>query len=559
MDVKKIVIVGGVAGGASCAARARRNSERAEIVLFERGPFVSFANCGLPYHVGNVIRKEDDLLVASPELFNQRFNIDVRTGSEVTAVDRSRKEVTVRSVATGREYAERYDALVLAPGAFPVRPAIPGVDLPGVFTLRNIPDTRNIREWIQAAPVKRAVVAGAGFIGIEMAENLAHRGIAVTVVEMERHALPSLDPEMSAPLHAALRRNRVELKTGTAVKAIHQAAGGLGVELSDGQDIPADMVLLAVGVKPETALARGCGLEIGVSGGIKVDGFMRTGDPSIYAVGDAVEVTDRITGLPRLLALAGPANRQGRLAADAIFGMNAREPFAGVMGTAVCGAFGISAAQTGQTEKSLAKAAAAGVSIPYDAVFCHPFHHASYYPGAKVMVLKLLFARDGGRILGAQAVGEEGGPRRIDVIASLMAKNGTVYDLEEAELCYAPPYGSAKDAVNVAGMIAANSLRGYAPVAQWRDAKASGALLLDVREPEETARGYAQGAVLTPLHTLRRSFAHLPRDREIWVYCWSGQRSHFATRFLMENGFKARNIMGGWALRGFLTPFFDVP
>ncbi|MBI5844649.1 MAG: FAD-dependent oxidoreductase [Deltaproteobacteria bacterium] len=560
MDSKKIVIVGGVAGGASCAARARRNSEKAEIIMIERGPFVSFANCGLPYHVGNVIRKEDDLLVATPELFRNRFAIEVRTRCEAVSIDRENKTVALKNLVTGEEYRESYDVLVLAPGASPFRPPIPGMDLPGIFTLRNIPDTRAIREWVKAKHVKRALVAGAGFIGMEMAENLIHRKIAVTVVELEKHALPALDPEMSSPIQDVLAKYQADLRTGTGVSSISQGPSGLLVKLSDGDEIETDMVLMSVGVRPETALARGCGLEVGVTGGIKVDGFMRTNDPSIYAVGDAVEVNDRITGLPRLLAMAGPANRQGRLAADVILNVNDRKPFAGVIGSAVCGVFEVTAAMTGHTEKSLARCAAQGKAIPYDTVTCHPPHHSTYYPNAERMALKLIFGIGDGKILGAQAVGGGGVARRIDVIASYIDQNGTVYDLEDAELCYAPPFGSAKDPVNIAGMIAANALRGYSPIVHWTDPLPPKTILIDVRDPDETVRqGYAGGALLIPLETLRKTFSELPKDRQIWVYCQIGQRAHYAVRLLRENGYDARNVTGGFTTYIHHEPFYDLP
>lgn len=563
MDSKKIVIVGGVAGGASCAARARRNSEKAEIIMVERGPFVSFANCGLPYHVGNVIRKEVDLLVATPELFRDRFAIDVRTLCEAVSINRESKTVALKNLATGEVADESYDVLVLAPGASPFRPPIPGMDLPGIFTMRNIPDTRAIREWIKAKQVKRALVAGAGFIGMEMAENLIHRKIAVTVVELEKHVMPALDIEMSSPVHDVLAKYQADVRNGVAVSAISQGENGLLVKLSDGASVETDMVLMSVGVRPETSLAKSCGLEIGVTGGIKVDGFMRTNDPSIYAVGDAVENIDRITGLPRLLPMAGPANRQGRLAADVILGMNDRAPFAGVIGTAVCGIFEITAAMTGHSEKSLKRLADQGTVIPYDTITNHPPDHSTYYPDSKRFSLKLIFSTEDGKILGAQAVGEAGVEKRIDVIASFIAMGGTVYDLEEAELCYAPPYGSAKDAVNLAGMIAANSLRGYSPIVHWpdaADAAESGAILIDVRDPDETTRqGYAGGAMLIPLEELRKNFRTLPKDKPIWVYCQIGQRAHLATRLLRQNGYDAVNITGGFTKYIHYEPFFDLP
>ncbi len=539
MAGKRVVIVGGVAGGATCAARLRRLDEDAEIVILDRGYYVSFASCGMPYFVGNVIERESELLLASPDLFRDRFNIQVRLRNEVIAIDRQARHVIVREVDSGREYCQPYDALVLSPGASPVRPPLPGIDLPGIFTLRTLPDSEDIREWIESRNPRRAVVVGGGFIGLEMAENLVHRGIDVTIVEAANQLMPPLDPEMSdyvrrhVSIHAALR-------LGDGVAGFEQAPdGGLTVRTQAGAVFDAGLVVLAIGVRPETDLARSAGLEIGGRGGIRVDSQMRTGDPHIWAVGDAVEVKDRVTGEWELIPLAGPANRQGRIAAHAICGRDSH--FRGVQATAVCGAFGLTMALTGATEKTLRRA---GID-DFQAVYLHPKQHAGYYPGAKPIHLKLTFRGSDGLLLGAQAVGEEGVERRIDVIAMAIQKGATVFDLEEAELCYAPQYGSAKDPVNLAGMVASNVLRGDVELASWSELDTTEAFLLDVRDPEEFRGGSIDGAVNIPLGKLRKRCDELPRQREIWVYCKEGHRSYYACRFLAQNGFRVRILSGG--------------
>lgn len=536
---KRVLIVGGVAGGASCAARLRRLDEACSIVVLERGPFVSFANCGLPYHVGGVIEDEGDLLLASPELFRDRFRIEVRPLHEAVSIDRARREVEVRDSAAGRTYREAYDALVIAPGAAPVRPPLPGVDLPGVFTMRTIPDARSIRAWIEAKGAARAVVVGAGFIGLEAAENLRRRGLAVSVIEALPQVFPPLDPEMAHLVAAHLEREGVHLLLGDPVSGFEAVDEGVAVRTQSGAAVAGDVVLLSIGVRPETALARSAGLSIGARGGIVVDASMRTSDSSIWAVGDAVEVRDVVLGVPTVVPLAGPANRQGRIAAAAVAGREAA--FRGVQGTAVCGVLGLTVAMTGASEKALRRAGVAA----FDRVWLHPNQHAGYFPGAKPIHLKVLFARDGGRLLGAQAVGEEGVEKRIDVLAAMIQKNGTVFDLEEAELCYAPQYGSAKDPVNLAGMIAANALRGDAPLADWDSLGRTGALLLDVRSAEEFAAGAIPGAVNVPVDSLRDRFGEIPRGREVMVYCGVGQRAHVAVRILRQAGLDARNLSGG--------------
>ena len=545
-DAERILIVGGVAGGASAAARARRLCERCEIIVFDKGPFVSFANCGLPYFVGSVIQEEKDLIVASPELFRDRFNIDVRTRSEVLSIDRDRGEVEVKDLETGRVYREDYTKLILSPGARAIRPPLPGIDLPGIFVVRTIPDTRRIRAWIDEKRATRAVVVGGGFIGLEMAENLAHRGLQITVLEMAQQVMPPLDADMAVYVQKHLEEKGVALRLGDGVAGFEKDDGddaapeGLRVLTASGQNLAADLVILAIGVRPETQLAEGCGLDLAEHGGIRVDASMRTSDPQIFAVGDAVEVADAITGESGLVPLAGPANRQGRIAANVIFGRPSA--FRGVQGTAVCGVFGLTVAMTGASERTLRRVG----RDDFEAVYLHPGHHVGYFPGAKPIHLKLLFSRPDGRILGAQAIGEAGVARRIDVIAMAIQKQGTVFDLEEAELCYAPQFGAAKDPVNLAGMVASNVLRGDHPLARWSELEAQGICLVDVRAPDEFKEGAVPGAVNVPLEALRGRLDELPEDREVWLYCAAGQRAYYATRALLQRGHLVRNLTGGY-------------
>ena len=551
MSKKRLLIVGGVAGGASCAARARRLSEDAKIIVFERGPYVSFANCGLPYYVGDVIKKEQSLLVATPELFKNRFNIDVRIENNVLRIDRKNKMIEVENLKTGEVYQECYDALVLSPGAAPIRPNLEGIDLPGIFSVRTIPDTRKIIGWITEKNVKRAVVVGGGFIGLEMAENLKLRGIDVTIIEMLPQVMPVFDPEMATFIHDHLNAKDITLCLGSPVKGFKQNRNQIiDVMLESGQTISADLVILAIGVRPEAELARAAGLGIGDFGGIIVDELQQTSDESIWAVGDAVEVNNFVTGARNLTPLAGPANRQGRIAADAIMATAALHAhrFRGSQATSVCGILGLTVAATGVTEKVLKQLNRPETLQPYEKIFLQTGHHAYYYPGAKPIIIKLIFSPHDGRILGAQAIGTEGVDKRIDVIAMAIQQNGTVFDLEEAELCYAPQYGAAKDPVNLAGMIASNILRGYSKVTHWEDLAATDALLLDVSEPYEYRRGHIEGAVNIPLAGLRDRMQELPRDREILVYCAVGMRSYFALRMLTQYGFKVRTFPGGYAM-----------
>ncbi|PRY19688.1 NADPH-dependent 2,4-dienoyl-CoA reductase/sulfur reductase-like enzyme [Aliiruegeria haliotis] len=555
----KVVIIGGVAGGASCAARLRRLDEAAEIVLVERGPYMSYANCGLPYHTGDVIPKEGDLLVASAELFRTQFNIDARVNCEAVSVDAAAKTVELRDTRSGEVLTETYDRLVLSPGARSLRPPIPGIDLPGIFEMRTVPDARAVRGWIEkgsqflagmhkysgfqtARPKTRAVVVGGGFIGLEMAENLVHRGFDVTVVEMANQILMPMDREMAQIAEAHLERHGVRLALGDGVASFAKAAaGGLEVTTLSGAVHPADIVILSLGVRPDTALAQSAGVEIGERGGIRTDAHMCTSDPDIFAVGDAVEVRDFVTDEWSLVALAGPANRQGRIAADVIAGRNAT--FRGTQGTSVIGLFGGTAAWTGASEKTLQRRG----DTDYRKIYLYPNSHAGYYPGAAPIAMKVLFRASDGRLLGVQALGLDGVDKRISTLAMALQLGATIYDLEEAELCYAPQFGSAKDPVNFAGMVAAGVLGGDMPLRHWDETKS--AFLLDVRETPELAVECVDGATHIPVGQLRDRLGELPKDREIMVICRSGQRAYYATRMLRQKGFEASVVSGGMLSR----------
>lgn len=548
MKPHRLVIIGGVAGGASAAARARRLSEEAEIIVLERGPHVSFANCGLPYFVGGEIVNEDDLLVQTPKSLHSRFNLDVRVNSEVVSIDREAKVVMVRDLANSREYSLPYDALVISTGAAPLTPPIPGIDRDGHFTVRNVPDVVRIKSWISESESTRAVVVGGGYIGLEMAEQLVrHGGVSVSLVEALPQVMAPLDPEMAAWLHLELKQHGVELCTGSAVAAFEapsdaEPARASIVVLKDGRRLPADVVILGMGVKPESALAKAAGLEIGERGGIRVNERMQTSDPAIYAVGDVVEVRDVITGAWSLIPLAGPANRQGRIAADNIMGRSAS--YNGTQGTAVLRLFGLTAGCTGANEKTLR---AAGIAC--EVLHMHPASHAGYYPGAESIALKVLFAPGTGKLLGAQAVGRDGVDKRLDVFATALKAGMTMNDLAELELAYAPPFGSAKDPVNLAGMAAQNVLAGDVALAQWHEIATldpEKTLVLDVRRADERAKGCIPGSMHIPLDELRARLGELPKDKEIIASCQSGQRSYFACRLLAQHGFKVRNLAGSW-------------
>jgi NADPH-dependent 2,4-dienoyl-CoA reductase/sulfur reductase-like enzyme/rhodanese-related sulfurtransferase len=562
----KVIIVGGVAGGASCAARLRRLDEKAEIVMVERGPYVSYANCGLPYHISGVIPKESSLLVSNVDTFRAMFGIDARINCEAVAVDPKKKTVQLRDTTNGKVKTESYDKLVLSPGARSVRPPLPGIDLPGIFEVRTVPDARTIREWIEQGtsflagmynyagmqfvkPTRRAVVIGGGFIGLETAENLIHAGFEVTLVEMLDQVLAPLDREFARLVEEHLKAHGLHLALGDGVASFKQVDdGALEVLTKSGKTHTADLVILALGVTPDTTLAKSAGLEIGERGGIRVDGHMRTSDPHIFAVGDAVEVKDYVTGEWGLVALAGPANRQGRIAADVMAGREAN--FRGTQGTAIIGLFGGAAAWTGASEKTLRRLG----DKDHEKAYLFPNSHAGYYPGATPVGMKVIFRKSDGRLLGAQAVGADGPAvdKRISELAMAIQMGATVYDLEEAELCYAPQFGSAKDPVNFAGMIAADVLRGDMPLAHWDHVK--DAFLLDVRNPVELVIESVPGAVNIPLGELRTRLDELPRDREIFLICRSAQRAYYATRILLQNGFKARNLSGGMLVRAILAP-----
>jgi NADPH-dependent 2,4-dienoyl-CoA reductase/sulfur reductase-like enzyme/rhodanese-related sulfurtransferase len=560
----KVIIVGGVAGGASCAARLRRLDEKAEILMVERGPYVSYANCGLPYHVGGVIPKESSLLVATAELFRAQFGIEVRTNCEAIAISPKQKTVDLRNVTTGEVTTERYDKLVLSPGAPSVHPPLPGIGLPGIFHVRTVPDARTIREWIERGtsflagmynysgiqmlkPVKRAVVVGGGFIGLETAENLVHLGFDVTLIQKGDHVLGPLDREVARLVEGHVAKHGVKLALNDEAAGFKQLDGGaIEVQTASGKTYPGDIVILAIGVRPDTALAKTAGLEIGERGGIRVDGQMHTSDPDIFAVGDAIEVKDFGTGQWSLIALAGPANRQGRIAADVIAGRDSR--YRGTQGTAIIGLFGGAAAWTGVSEKTLKRLG----DTDYEKIYLFPNSHAGYYPGAKMLGMKFIFRKSNGKVLGAQMLGEDGPAvdKRISALAMAIQMGATIYDLEEAELCYAPQFGSAKDPLNFAGMVAADVLRGDMPLTHW-DSQ-DGAFLLDVREPVELVLESVPDAVNIPLGQLRSRLGELPRDREIHIICRSAQRAYYATRILLQNGFKARNISGGTLSRAMM-------
>ena len=538
---KKIVIVGGVAGGASAAARARRLSEDAEVVVFERGPHISFANCGLPYHIGGEITDRDRLLVQTPQSMRSRFNLDIRINSEVKAIDRKNREIVVQEATSGREYRESYDKLILSPGAEAVHPPIPGSDLDGVLTLRNMGDMDRIMQWMSAKNAQRALVVGGGFIGLEMAEAFRYRGLQVALVELAPQVMGPLDPEMASLLHQELKLNQIDLKLETAVTEIIAKERGFEVMLSVGDSLLTDMVILAIGVKPETKLARETDIDLGETGGIAVNEHMQTSDPDIYAVGDAVEVVDFVTGKATLIPLAGPANRQGRIAADHIFGRDSK--YGKTQGTSICKVFGLAAGSTGASEKSLKKA-----GLTYEKVFVHSASHAGYYPGAVPISLKLLFDPTDGKILGSQAVAADGVDKRMDVLAMAIRAGMTVYDLEEAELSYAPPFGSAKDVVNYAGFVAANVLKKDVEICHSENLADPGPsqILLDVRTPDEVEAGSVPGALNIPVDQLRQRIHELPMDKEILVFCQVGLRGYVACRILKQKGYKCRNLTGGY-------------
>ncbi|TYR73168.1 CoA-disulfide reductase [Rossellomorea vietnamensis] len=538
---KKIVIIGGVAGGASVAARLRRLDETSTIVMFERGEHISFANCGLPYYIGETIQEREKLLVQTVDGMSKKFNLDIRNLSEVTSINRDEKTVTVKNLKTNNVYKEDYDVLVLSPGARPIVPPIPGLkEADNIFTLRNIPDTDRIKSYIDDQKPDKAVVVGGGFIGLEMAENLAHRGVNVTLVEMANQVMAPADYEMAAIVHKHLRDKGVTLILEDGVNSFENK--GKKVILNSGKDISTDMVILSIGVQPESSLAVNAGLSVGERGGILVNEYMQTNDESIFALGDAVEVKDYISGSAAMIPLAGPANRQGRIVANNIYGK--KEPYKGTLGTGIAKVFDLTVATTGNNEKTLKR-----LGKEYKAVHIHPASHAGYYPGAYPIALKVLFDPENGTILGAQAIGKDGVDKRIDVIATAIIGNLTIYDLTEIELAYAPPFSSAKDPVNMAGYVAANMLAEGIQTIQWHEIDSiveAGGLLIDVREPNERKKGFIPGSINIPLGELRGRLTEFPKDKPVYVSCQVGLRGYLATRILAGNDFDVFNLDGGW-------------
>ena len=536
----KTIIIGGVAGGASAAARLRRLDETAEIIILERGEYVSFANCGLPYYIGGAIKDKENLTLQTPQSFKARFRIDVRVCSEAVKIDPKAKTVTVKNLRTGESYEESYDSLILSPGAEPIKPNIAGMDSDFVFTLRNIPDTLKIKNYIAAAKPKTAVVIGGGYIGLEMAENLAEAGLDVSIVELADHLIAPLDLDMAADVHRYIQEKGIRLYLQNGVTAIRDHA----VVLQKGE-IPADMVILSVGVRPETALAKACGMQLNARGSIVVDSHMKTNLPDIYAVGDAVEVKDFITGNPAFIPLAGPANKQGRIAADNIAGYGSA--YTDTQGSAVLKLFDMTVATTGLNEKS---AEAAG--IDYDKTYTYSGSHASYYPGASNMSIKVLWDKATHKLLGAQIVGFDGVDKRMHVLATAIRFGAKVRDLANLELCYAPPFGTAKDPVNMAGFVAENVISGKVKQFFWHDVenlpRDGSVTLLDVRTKGETAGGMIDGFMNIPLDSLRDNLNRIPKDKPVYVHCHSGLRSYIACRILTGNGYDCYNLAGGWRL-----------
>lgn len=540
---KKVIIVGGVAGGASAAARLRRLDENAEILLIEKGEHMSFANCGLPYYIGEVIKEKDKLLVQTPEKMKERFRIDVRVNSEVTKINPENKTVEIHNRLENRVYTETYDKLILSPGAEPIKPRLSGINSTRIFTLRNIPDTLRIKDYVDKMNPKRAVVVGAGFIGLEVAENLHMRGIKVTVVELADHVMGPLDYDMAALVHQHMKTKEVEFYLKDAVEAFEDDDACIGVKLSSGRTLKADMVIMGIGVKPESRLALEAGLKIGKTGGIYVNEYMQTSNSDIYAVGDAVEVKDFISGNEALIPLAGPANKQGRIAANNICGL--KEKFEGTQGTSIVKVFDITVAVTGNNERTLKRN-----GIEYEKSFTHSGSHAGYYPGAIPMSIKLLFGKKDGKLLGAQIVGYDGVDKRMDVLSTAMRAGMTVFDLEKLELSYAPPYSSAKDPVNIAGFTASNILKKDCSVFHWDEVGSidrEKGLLIDVRTPQEYNLGTIKGSINIPVDEIRERLDEIPENKDIYVFCQVGLRGYLASRILMQKGYRTvKNLSGGY-------------
>ena len=537
----KVVIVGGVAGGASTAARLRRNQEDAEIILLERGEYISFANCGLPYHIGGVIPERESLLLLNPEEFKSMFNVNARVKNEVVSIDREKKSVTVKDWNRDALYTETYDKLVLSPGAAPIMPPIEGIDLPGVFSLRNVPDMDRIKDYIDENNPSRVAVIGGGFIGVELAENLHHIGMKVTLVEMMDQVMAPIDYDMAAMVHTHMTFKQVRLALGDGLSKINPVGDSMVVTLQSGKTVGADMVIMAIGVRPENVLAKEAGLELGARGTIKTNDHMQTNDPDIYAIGDAAEVLNQISKQRAGLPLAGPASKQGRIVADHISGEDVS--YEGVIGTSVVKVFDLTVAATGLNARALENA-----GIEFQSAVVHVSNHAGYYPGASPMSLKLHFASDG-KVLGAQAVGLDGVDKRIDVLATAIHGGMTVFDLEELELAYAPPFGSSRDPINILGFVAANALRGNTHLVEWQDIKdidPETTVLLDVREDIEVEIGNIPGSLHIPWPKLRDRMDELPKDKKIIIYCQVGKRGYFAEQILRQHGFDVANLTGGF-------------
>ena len=542
---RKVVIVGGVAGGATAAARIRRLDEQAEIVVFERSGYISYANCGLPYYVGGVITDPEELTLQDPESFYARFRVVMKVRHEVTAIHPAEKTVSVRNLETGEIFDETYDSLLLAPGARPTVPDLPGVDSERIFKLRTVEDTFALRERLVQTQPKRAAVIGGGFIGLEVAENLRHAGVDVTILQRPKQVLSPLDADMASFVHAELRANGVNLMLGRSVTGFETDENEIRVLLKDEAPFGADLVVLAIGVQPESALARATGLELGLKGSILVNDRMETSEKDIYAVGDAVQVRHFVTDQPALIALAGPANKQGRIAADNICGLDSR--YRGSQGSSVIKLFDLTAASTGLNEK-----AAQAAGLDYDKIYLSPMGHAGYYPGGEVMTMKVLFERGSNRLLGAQIVGGAGADKRLDVLATALRAGVSVVELKDLDLAYAPPYSSAKDPVNMAGFMAENLIEGRVKQFHWNELDAlprdGSVCLVDVRTPGEYARGHAEGAVNIPVDDLRERMSELPKDKPLYLICQSALRSYIACRILMQEGYDCRHMAGGWRL-----------
>jgi NADPH-dependent 2,4-dienoyl-CoA reductase/sulfur reductase-like enzyme/peroxiredoxin family protein/rhodanese-related sulfurtransferase/TusA-related sulfurtransferase len=539
----KILIIGGVAGGATTAARLRRNDENASIVIVERGEHISYANCGLPYYIGGTIAERESLFVQTPEAFSRRFNVDVRVLQEVVSISPQDKTVTIKRLTTGEEYIESYDRLVLSPGAEPVRPNLPGIDAKGIFTLRNVADTDRIKTYIEEHKIKRSIVVGAGFIGLEMAENLHKLGIFVSIVEMAEQVMTPLDYSMASLVHQHLKTKNVEFFLKDGVTSFRKENGGIAVTLRSGRVLQSDLVILSIGVRPDSQLAKNAGLQLGKTGGIKVNEYLQTSQPDIYAVGDAIEFPNPITKIPQITYLAGPANKQGRICADNITGNNRRK-YQGAINTAIAKVFDITVASTGVSGRTLRACA-----IPYTSSITHSGSHAGYYPGAIPMSIKIVFDPESGKLFGAQIVGYDGVDKRIDLLATVIKNNGTIYDLTEIEHAYAPPYSSAKDPVNIAGFAAENIVTGRVKVCSWRDIEKTSqrdTLLVDVRTADEFALGTIHSAVNIPVDEIRERISEIPRDKRVIVFCGIGLRGYVACRILSQHGFgNVENLSGG--------------